>query len=208
MMRLFTLRQAHFNIPNMQLDLARIHFPENLEDPFEVYQEKHFQIKQYFFQRAPIPVVVHKKIKELEVLQDAFEACYPETQIESKLKPLFPNEFSQNWADDFQLLHQARTKYKSLLVAVLSARESIEILEHWYQDELNYALIWGEIYAKADLSAINLSQEPDPMRMLKALREIDFNPNLDNISAKQNHIHMDLQNELKRLSKYVALAHK
>jgi len=44
--------------------------------------------------------------------------------------------------------------------------------------------------------------------MLKALREIDFNPNLDNISAKQNNIHMDLQNELKRLSKYVALAHK
>lgn len=192
----------------MQLDLARIYFPENLEDPFEVYQEKHFQIKQYFFQRTPIPVVVQKKIKELNELHEAFSLCNPDVQIERKLLPNFEVNFSTQWADDFHVLQNSRTKFKTTLVTLMSAQDSAELLRQWYKAEFSYAKIWAKIYTNTDLANVNVTLEPDPMRILKHLRELEFATTLDNIIALHSSLPNDLQNELKRLSKYVDLANK
>jgi hypothetical protein len=192
----------------MQLDLARIHFPENLEEPFEVYQEKHFQIKQYFFQRAPIPVVVQKKIKELNELHEAFTLCYPEIVVEHKKLPEFEVNFSSNWGQDFQILHHLRTKFKTTLVSLLSAQSSAELLVNWYYCELEYAKNWSQIYKNEDTTQVQVSQEPDPMRMLQMLREMSFNPTIDGMSTERETLPLELQNELKRLSKFVALASK
>ncbi len=192
----------------MQLDLARIHFPENLEDPFEVYQEKHFQIKQYFFQRAPIPVVIQKKIKELLELHEAFSLCYPNIPIERKKIPEVEVNFSANWANDFHALQNTRTKLKTALVTLLCAQDSATLLEHWYNHELKYAIIWSKIYANTDDAQVNIAQEPDPMRMLQWLRESGMNTSLENIQTERDVLQIELQNELKRLSKFVALASK
>jgi len=192
----------------MQLDLARIHFPENLEEPFEVYQEKHFQIKQYFFQRAPIPVVVQKKIKELNELHEAFTLCYPEIVIEHKKLPEFEVNFSSNWGEDFQVLHHQRTKFKTTLVSLLSAQSSAELLENWYNCELEYAKIWSQVYTTQEATNVNLAQESDPMKLLHLLKELDFSQTLENITAQKEHLNPDLQNELKRMTKYVVLARK
>jgi hypothetical protein len=192
----------------MQLDLARIHFPENLEEPFEVYQEKHFQIKQYFFQRAPIPVVVKKKIKELNELHEAFTLCYPEIAIVHKKLPEFEVKFSSNWGEDFQILHHLRTKFKTTLVSLLSAQSSAELLENWYYCELEYAKIWSQVYTTEEAANVNLAQESDPMKLLHLLKELDFSQNLENITAQKEHLNPDLQNELKRMTKYVDLANK
>jgi|688.fasta_scaffold38011_8 hypothetical protein len=192
----------------MQLDLARIHFPKNLEEPFDVYQEKHFQIKQYFFQRAPIPVVVQKKIKELNELHEAYLLCYPEASLDEQFKPFLPALFTGNWVDDFHVLQNARTKYKTQLVALISAKNSALLLENWFTEELNYAQIWSQIYKNEDTTHVQVSQEPDPMRMLQWLRELPFNPSIENIEIEQENLQIDLQNELKRLSKFVALASK
>jgi hypothetical protein len=190
----------------MQLDLARIHFPENLEEPFEVYQEKHFQIKQFFFQRAPIPVVVQKKIKELNELHEAFTLCYPEIAIEYKNLPEFEITFSSNWGEDFQILHHLRTKFKTTLVSLLSAQSSAELLENWYYCELEYAKIWSQVYTTEEATNVNLAQESDPMKLLHLLKELDFSQTLENIAAQKEHLNPDLQNELKRMTKYVDLA--
>ena len=192
----------------MQLDLARIHFPENLEEPFDVYQEKHFQIKQYFFQRAPIPVVVQKKIKELNELHEAFLLCYPDVPLDEQYTPFLPASFTGNWLDDFHVLQNARTKYKTQLVALISAKSSAKLLENWFTEELNYAQLWSQIYKNEDTTQIQVSQEPDPMRMLQMLREMSFNPTIDGLSTERETLPLELQNELKRLSKFVALASK
>jgi hypothetical protein len=192
----------------MQLDLARIHFPENLEEPFEVYQEKHFQIKQYFFQRAPIPVVVQKKNKELNELHEAFTLCYPNIPIEHKKITEVEVNFSGNWADDFHLLQNTRTKLKTTLVTLLCAQDSATLLEHWYDHELQYAIIWSKIYTNTDDAQVNVTQEPDPMRMLQWLRESGINTSLVNIQNERDALQIELQNELKRLSKFVELASK
>lgn len=192
----------------MQLDLARIHFPENLEEPLEVYQEKHFQIKQYFFQRAPIPVVVQKKIKELNELHEAFLLCYPDVPLDEQYTPFLPASFTGNCVDDFHVLQNARTKYKTQLVALISAKNSAKLLENWFTEELNYAQLWAQIYKNEDTTQIQVSQEPDPMRMLQMLREMSFNPTIDGMSTERETLPLELQNELKRLSKFVALASK
>lgn len=192
----------------MQLDLARIHFPENLEEPLEVYQEKHFQIKQYFFQRAPIPVVVQKKIKELNELHEAFLLCYTDVPLDEQYTPFLPASFTGNWVDDFHVLQNARTKYKTQLVALISAKNSALLLENWFTEELNYAQLWSQIFKKEDTTQIQVSQEPDPMRMLQMLREMSFNPTIDGMSTERETLPLELQNELKRLSKFVALASK
>jgi hypothetical protein len=192
----------------MQLDLARIHFPENLEEPLEVYLEKHFQIKQYFFQRAPIPVVVQKKIKELNELHEAFLLCYPDVPLNEQFTPFLPASFTGNWVDDFHVLQNARTKYKTQLVALISAKNSALLLENWFTEELNYAQLWSQIYKNEDTTQIQVSQEPDPMRMLQMLREMSFNPTIDGMSTERETLPLELQNELKRLSKFVALASK
>lgn len=188
--------------------MARIHFPENLEEPFDVYQEKHFQIKQFFFQRAPIPVVVQKKIKELNELHEAYLLCYPEASLDEKYAPFSPAIFTWNWLDDFHVLQNARTKYKTQLVALISAKDSALLLGNWFTEELNYAQIWSQIYTQSDLTQVQISQEPDPMRLLQWLRELPFNPSLENIENEQETLIVELQNELKRLSKFVALASK
>ena len=192
----------------MQLDLARIHFPENLEEPFDVYQKKHFQIKQYFFQIAPIPVVVQKKIKELNELHEAFLLCYPDVPLDEQYTPFLPASFTGNWVDDFHVLQNARTKYKTQLVALISAKNSALLLENWFTEELNYAQLWSQIYKNEDTTQIQVSQEPDPMRMLQMLREMSFNPTIDGMSTERETLPLELQNELKRLSKFVALASK
>ena len=192
----------------MQLDLARIHFPENLEEPFDVYQEKHFQIKQYFFQRAPIPVVVPKKIKELNELHEAFLLCYPDVPLDEQFTQFLPESFTGNWVDDFHVLQNARTKYKTQLVALISAKSSAKLLENWFTEELNYAQLWSQIYKNEDTTQIQISQEPDPMRMLQMLREMSFNPTIDGMSTERETLPLELQKELKRLSKFVALASK
>jgi hypothetical protein len=192
----------------MQLDLARIYFPENLEEPFDVYQEKHFHIKQYFFQRAPIPVVVQKKIKELNELHDAYLLCYPEASFDEQYIPFTPSIFTGNWLDDFHVLQNARTKYKTQLVPLISAKNSVLLLGNWFAEELNYAKIWSPIYVQSDLAQVQISQEPDPMRLLQWLRELPFNPSLENIENEHDSLIVELQNELKRLSKFVALASK
>lgn len=192
----------------MQLDLARIHFSENLEEPLEVYQEKHFQIKQYFFQRTPIPVVVQKKIKELNELHEAFLLCYPDVPLDEQYTPFLPASFTGNWVDDFHVLQNARTKYKTQLVALISAKNSALLLEYWFTEELNYAQLWSQIYKNEDTAQIQVSQEPDPMRMLQMLREMSFNPTIDGMSTERETLPLELQNELKRLSKFVALASK
>lgn len=192
----------------MQLDLARIHFPENLEEPFDVYQKKHFQIKQYFFQRAPIPVVVQKKIKELNELHEAFLLCYPDVPLDEQYTPFLPASFTGNWVDDFHVLQNARTKYKTQLVALISAKNSALLLENWFTEELNYAQLWSQIYKNEDTTQIQVSQEPDPMRVLQMLREMSFNPTIDGMSTERETLPLELQNELKRLSKFVALASK
>ncbi len=192
----------------MNLDLARIHFPENLEEPFDLYQKKHFQIKQYYFQRAPIPVVVQKKIQELQDLQEAFSMTYPQVIIEKKAIPNSATQFTQNWSEDFHLLQNIRTKHKTQLVSTLSAEDSAEILSNWYHDELNYAQIWASVFNGESLTNINLAQEADPMLILQLLREISYKPTLQNLKEDRESLNPSLANELKRLSKFVELASK
>lgn len=192
----------------MQIDLARIYFPKHLEDPFDIYQEKHFQIKQYYFQRAPIPVVVQKKIKELRELNDAFVMIYPQVNIERRTIPYSPAQFTQNWSEDFHLMQNLRTKHKTQLVSTLSAENSAEILSNWYHDELNYAQIWASLFNGESLTNINLTQESDPMLILQLLREIAYKPTLANLKEDRESLNPSLQNELKRLSRFVELAAK
>lgn len=192
----------------MQLDLARIHFPENLEEPFDFYQEKHFKIKQFYFQRAPIPVVIQKKIKELTELHEAFTLCYPDVPIESKNPTYRATQFSKNWSEDFHLLQNIRTRFKTNLVGLLSAHDSATLLEQWFNEELNYAQIWSSVYETVDSAEVNVSQEPDPMRTLQLLRELTYKPTLANITEDRESLPIDLQNELKRLRKFVELAAK
>jgi hypothetical protein len=44
------------------------------------------------------------------------------------------------------------------------------------------------------------------MKLLHLLKELDFSQTLENIAAQKEHLNPDLQNELKRMTKYVDLA--
>lgn len=192
----------------MDISLARIIFPVNSSEPEDLYQEKHFRIKQYFFQKAPIPKISNTKIKELQEIDQAFNLCYPEIKITENAINHTANNYSGNWALDFQILYTSRNLYKTQLASSISAKTSATLIEFWYQNELEYASTFASIFEDEDLKSIQINQETDPMILMQSMREIEFEPTLDNLIFHRATLPENIKIELKRLTKFAHLAQK
>jgi hypothetical protein len=189
----------------MQLDLARIYFPENIDEPIDFYQDKHFIVKQYFFQKSPIPIITDKKIEELNKLHDAFQTLYPEIELNAQNSLNFQAEWTDNFSKDFYTIQNLRTKYRTTLVGLQSAKNSAELLMNWYDLELVYAKKWATPYSDEN-EKVQLNQDVNAMEMLESLRNLAPEQSTVHFTENFNNLPHVIQNEMYRLAKFVALA--
>lgn len=189
----------------MQLDLAHIYFPENTEEPENIYQGKHFLVKQYFFQKSPIPIIINKKIEELTSLHDAFQTLYPEKTLDEQKILNFEAEWTDNFSKDFYTIQNLRTKYRTILVGLQSAKDSAYLLKNWYNLELVYAKYWA-LHASIEKENIPLNQDVNAMEMLECLRNLSFDQSINNFTKNFDQLPQLIQNEIARLHKFVRLA--
>lgn len=191
----------------MQLDLALIYFPENSEEPEDIYQEKHFFVKQYFFQKSPIPIIIDKKIEELTRLHDAFQTRYPEKSFDEQKVLNFEADWTDNFSKDFYTIQNLRTKYRTILVGLQSAKNSTNLLKNWYTLEMVYAKYWA-LPVSIENENIQLNHHGNVMEMLECLHNLAFEQSRDNFTKNFDQLPTLIQNELSRLQKYVRLEAK
>ena len=190
----------------MNESIAKIHFPEAIDDPAELYSDKLFRFKQFYFQRSPIPKVCQQKVKELRDIHLAFEIRFPYIEIQRSFTPLSEIIFSNDLATDLSILQNLQTVFRARIANSHNALDLAEYLENWYCMECAFAKTYSTLYASEDLSEVNISQNKDPMLLNEYLAEMSFSK----ISMAENQINKSafptlLQEELKRCAKFIEL---
>jgi hypothetical protein len=183
--------------------LAMLYFPDD-EEPELQYAEKLFRIKQYYFQKTPIPKVVQQKIGELRVIQDAYTMRFPNIVVESDSMVLDSAQYMGIFGYDYLLLHSVRATIRSHFSRAQNALELVELLDFWYREEYRFANAFSFVFAANDLSHVNLSNSIDPMEILKVLKETNFD-----LHISQNQLPKEIPklivSELLRCAKFIHL---
>ena len=187
----------------MNDSLAFLYFPDD-EEPELKYAEKLFRIKQYYFQKTPIPKVVQQKIGELRLIQDAYTVRFPKIAVKPDSMVLDSAQYKGIFSFDYSLLHTVRATMRSHISRVWNALELAELLDFWYLDEYRFANAYSFVFAANDLSQVNLSSTNDPMEILKLLKETNFDWH-----SSQNHFPREIpkliESEFFKCAKFIAL---
>jgi hypothetical protein len=185
--------------------LAKIHFPDDVEEPLDLYNEKLFRFKQFYFQRNPIPKVTQQKIKELQDLDAAFELRFPQLNPNRAYTPVADVVFSKFFSTDYKMLQHAQTIFKGRVATCQHALDLSEYLEDWYNLEVDFARTYGHFYEEDDLTAVQLTQNEDVMLINQRLAaNAYFNLHAD-YQWNKNDIALELQDVLKRCAKFIVL---
>lgn len=185
--------------------LAKIHFPDDIEEPLDLYNEKLFRVKQFYFQRNPIPKVTQQKIKELQDLHAAFALRFPQLIPNRTYNPLAAVVFSKFFKTDYKILQNAQTIFKGRVATCHHALDLAQYLEDWYHLEVEFARTYGHFYEEVDLSAFQLTQNDDVMLINQRLEaNASFDLHADS-QLNKNEIPIVLQDVLKRCAKFIVM---
>jgi ribosomal silencing factor RsfS len=190
----------------MTKEQADLFFPYSPDDDLEdLWEQRLFEQKQFFLTRPPIRMVWMSRIKKLEKQFQAFLVLTEQEKTEDIVPIQIKNEliFSEYFVAAFHQFHKQRNSYKSELLQAQSYNALVELIERWLSTELEYAKYWiVEESKNNDIEAIR-SKEPDPMELLKVLKEaavlID-SPLIEVLKENYNILPENVKKEVKRLT--------
>jgi hypothetical protein len=180
----------------------KIFFPFNENDDLDdLFEERLFEFKQFFIQKTIIPKVFEAKIEKLLKIDKAYNILKNnlKEQFSTSFKIENPFEIEQNILTVFNRYQIQKNEIKTQLQQSQSTVELIQyvrtliLLTKFYLDK------WVDVPTYKE---IVVSKEPDPMELLKAIKEFNLKGgvNFVDISEKINICPDILIFESKRLS--------
>lgn len=80
--------------------------------------------------------------------------------------------FSESVLASYHLFHNYRNAFKSKVLQVQHPEELSKVIEAWTAMERKYHALWSNEVSKSNETQVTLSKEPDPMEVLKAIKEV------------------------------------
>ncbi len=183
---------------------ALLFFHLNGEDEIiDLYEEYLFEYKTYFLTKYPIEKVFRAKAKKMNQMHDAFILLGGEI-IKSTSFSNLEYQQKENILECFNYYQKLKIDLKSKLNKSNNAIEINNYIHQLIQLEKEYAENWSVLKKLPDYEVL-ISKEPDPMLILKAIKEFNtLGGNTFNDLNTMKNISPDLLiNEAKRLSLYL-----
>ena len=141
---------------------------DDLQDAFELQL---FEFKKQLIVLAPIQKLITPKLKKIKQLQDAFVLLGGEID-EISISTFELVSPSENILDSFKAYQDIRNNFKKLL----SQSNSHEEIENFSQYLVTYEKMYASCWFTDEVNTSEIvSKEPDPMDVLKAIREYNEN---------------------------------
>ena len=141
---------------------------DDLQDAFELQL---FEFKKQLIALAPIEKLITPKLKKIKQLQEAFLLLGGEID-EISISTYELVSPSENILESFKAYQDVRNNFKKLLSQSNSHEEIKNFCQYLVAYEKMYASCW--FTDEVNTSEI-VSKEPDPMEVLKAIREYNEN---------------------------------
>ena len=141
---------------------------DDLQDAFELQL---FEFKKQLIALAPIEKLIAPKLKKIKQLQEAFLLLGGEID-EISVSTYELVSPSENILESFKAYQDVRNNFKKLLSQSNSHEEIANFCQYLVAYEKMYASCW--FTDEVNTSEI-VSKEPDPMDVLKAIREYNEN---------------------------------
>jgi hypothetical protein len=190
----------------MDSEFAKLLFqvPEH-QDPQDVYDQLIFDHRAFFLSKTPIAKVfkarLHKVLKMKQAAALLFPADIYFSEKEESFNLVNP-VFTGNWLIDFNCLHQYRNFVKLEFNRVSNPSMWKVPLEKWLEVELEYAQLFASEEDDQTGLEVRVSNEPDAMTFLLELKQLSFEPTLENLRMKSKELPRMLCVERKRLHLY------
>jgi len=144
---------------------------DDLQDAFEFHL---FDYKKQLLTLAPIDKLIAPKLKKIKQLQEAFLLLGGEID-EISISTFELVSPSENILDSFKAYQDVRNNFKKLL----SQSNSHEEIENFCQYLVAYEKMYASCWFTDEVNTSEIvSKEPDPMDVLKAIREYNENGGL------------------------------
>lgn len=181
---------------------AKIFFPFNEdEDLEELWEQRFFEQKQFFLTRPPMEKVFKSRIAKLQKQYDAYLVLDGEAITVQGEKREEEIAFSDSVLVSFRLFHDYRNKFKSQVLQAQHPDQLANVINAWTSMEKEYHKRWSNEVSKSNEVQVALSKEPDPMEVLKAIKEVgDEELTFSDLHSRYALLPELLQNEVKRLT--------
>lgn len=184
----------------MSPDEALIYLPlDDESDAQDLYEEKLFELKQFFLGRFPISKVIHSRLTKFEKMEEAFVALGGKLSGAQYRKELVFPEF--NSIHTLYIWYNIEKNRLRLAISSANAKSDLAtIMEEYLELTKYYASFWLLPESELTSNEIKVGAEPDPMEIQHELTHHEANRVLDAayISALPND--NCLKSEAKRLS--------
>lgn len=183
---------------------AKLFFPfDDQDDLSDLWEERFFKHKQFFLNRPPIKKVFLSRLAKIEKQWKAYLYLSGYERKKGETIKMDTSINSEYVREAFDALHQKRNRMKGVLLSASDFESLQEILHQWFLLEKNYQKKWF-YEAESDSSAVVLAKEPDPMKILKSLKEWQGDQteekSFSDLKKEYAFLPNVLQNEVKRLT--------
>lgn len=181
---------------------AKIFFPfAEGDDLEELWEQRFFEQKQFFLTRPPMEKVFKSRIAKLQKQYDAYLVLGgEEVDVEGEM---LEEEigFSDSVLGSYRLFHDYRNRFKSKVLQAQHPERLAKVIDEWTAMEHQYHGLWRNEVSKSNETQVALSKEPDPMEVLKAIKEVgDEELVFSELHSRYALLPELLQNEVKRLT--------
>lgn len=194
----------------MDLNHAKLIFSITEEDDLnDVWEEHFFKHKQFFLTHSPIKKVWEARLEKMLKEYSAYCVLIGKL-VQNEEYDKLPSEEEENYEgksvlESFNVFFAGRNKFKMKTIQVNDPLELSNIIHLWLSFERNYYEQWFcEESINDEGVKVLLSKEPDPMELLKSLKEWerDVNKQVDfsTLCSDYSFLPELLKKEVKRLS--------
>jgi len=181
---------------------AKIFFPfAEGDDLEELWEQRFFEQKQFFLTRPPMEKVFKSRIAKLQKQYDAYLVLGGEEMaVQGKIQEEEIG-FSDSVLGSFRLFHDYRNRFKSKVLQAQHPEWLAKVIDEWTAMERKYHALWRNEVSKSNETQVALSKEPDPMEVLKAIKEVGGEELVfSELHSRYALLPELLQNEVKRLT--------
>ncbi|RYM33533.1 hypothetical protein ERX46_11380 [Brumimicrobium glaciale] len=189
-----TKEQAHLFFPNPK--------EEDLED---LWEQRLFEQKQFFLTRPPLRLVWMSRLKKLEKQFEAYLVLIDQENPKENIQNHLESEiiFSDEFVAAFHQFHKQRNVYKSKLLQAQTYDALVNVIDEWLATEFLYAEFWKVEESEHNEIEVIRSKEPDPMDLLKDLKETEKlidSKRIKDLKENYNILSENVKKEVKRLT--------
>lgn len=171
------------------------------DDLEELWEQRFFDQKQFFLTRPPIEKVFKSRIAKLQKQYDAYLILGGEALPVQTEKQEEEIAFSDSVLASYRLFHNYRNTFKSKVLQAQHPDQLANVINAWTSMEKEYYKLWSSEVSKSNETQVALSKEPDPMEVLKAIKEVGDDELLfSDLHSRYALLPELLQNEVKRLT--------